>query len=183
MSREPVAAKKKEASPERGLFSVRENAGLFSPGLRLVVVMVDGVPRLRLDRVLVDPGGSWDIGIEVGACWNQVVFHLVLAGRAGFDLDAAGVDALIRNQVFLGVDRTLRRQIFSGDFVAVVAPLLLGYGSSVADEDDGGVGFLLRVEGYVVEAGFGFIVDAGRTMPVSLELGGSERAEEEALRR
>src|ERR1700761_680550 len=145
----------------------------------LLVVVVGRCKRLaglRLHRGLVNRGGAGDVGVEGGAGGNEVVIDLVGAGGAGADRDAAGIDALLLDQVVLGVDGTLRGQILHD--CGLVMPSLASrscFGGGVAHHNQSCIGRTLRVERDVIEAALGVVVYASRTALVVIELDGAQR--------
>src|SRR5581483_7091848 len=113
--------------------------------------------RRGLDLGLVEGRGPGLL--EGGARRHDPDFRCARAGRAGANLDAAGVNSLLLDQVRLGVDRTLLRYrltVALGLFV-------------VADDYRAGIGLALQAKRNIVQDGLGFVVHARRTLGV-LEL-------------
>src|SRR5262249_21622847 len=96
---------------------------------------------------------------------NQVVLHLLTGFGTSPDLDTGGINALLLDQVVLRVDSALRCHLRT----------LLLIGCRVANHNSSRIRLTLQVEGYVIQAGLGFVVDASRTALVTIEVDRAER--------
>ena len=122
---------------------------------------------LRLDGGLIDRGRTSDVAVEGGSGGNEVVFYFVDRLGAGTDRDAGCVDALLLDQVVLGVDRALSSEVVNRGRMLLLA---LGWSflrSCFTNHDYRRIRLLLGVQCYFVEAGLGFVVDAGWTLGVT----------------
>src|ERR1700749_4072520 len=159
-------AKKKGLTGDRSALCAEERL-LVSGSRLLVTCMVGGAARAGLwpHAVLVHLGCTLHIVVEVGASRNQVVLFLLASLAASPNLDPGGIDALLLNQVVLGVDGALRSQLRTL-FLACCR---------VANHNSSRIRLTLQVEGYVIQAGLGFVVDAARTALVTIEVDRAER--------
>ena len=94
---------------------------------------------------------------------------------SGGHADAAGVDSLVIDQVVLDVDRTLLVKVLDlgvfmpgRNFLLLRSDQLL-FRVRVSCDDYSGIGGLLQVEGNLIQAGLGFIVDARWPLGISCE--------------
>ena len=115
--------------------------------------------------VLVHLGCALHVAVEVGAGRYQVILHLLTGLGTSPNLDAGGIDALLLDQVVLGVDGALCCQLRT----------LLLVGCRVANHNSSGIRLTLQVESDVIQAGLGFVVDASRTALVTIEVDRAER--------
>ena len=112
-------------------------------------------PRYNLDSALVDCGKASLVKRCSG--WDEGRGYRLAVLRSGVDRDTAGVDALLRYQVVLGVD--------SAGCCRLAAILLRAAG--VADNGKLRIRRALQVQGDIVEASLGFVVYTGRTLLVT----------------
>ncbi len=133
----------------------------------LLLVVRGGVASAGLwpHTVLVHLGCTLHIGVEVGTGRNQVILHLLTGLGTSPNLDTRGINALLLDQVVLGVDGALRCQLRT----------LFLIGCRVANHNSSRIRLTLQVEGYVIQAGLGFVVDACRTALVAIEVDRAER--------
>ena len=165
-----------------GALSLVSCCGFFPR--RLVMVVHRSRPRLGLHGVLVDWRRARHVVVERCACRNQVILHLVLAVGPCPHLDAAGVNALLRDQVGLGVHRALRRYLLCGHGVrTLIFRLRSRHWRRVADHHQRGIRLLLSVQPYVIQASLGFVVDSRRTPLVLVELDRAKRLRLRSRRR
>src|SRR6201996_2399962 len=159
-------AKKKGLTGDRSALCA-EGRLLVSGSRLLVTCMVGGAARAGLwpHAVLVHLGCTLHIVVEVGASRNQIVLFLLASLAASPNLDTGGIDALLLNQVVLGVDGALRSQLRTLFLVCC----------RVANHNSSRIRLTLQVEGYVIQAGLGFVVDAARTALVTIEVDRAER--------
>src|SRR6185437_14874126 len=144
----------------------------FTARFLLLLVTTSMVSRGRSRyRALIHSGDT--SAVEGGAGRNQGRRYSLAILRSGVDRDAAGVDSLLLDQVFLRVDSALGSNL---------ATVLLGAGS-VSDECKLRIRRLLQFEGDIVEAGLAFVVDTDRTTLVTLEVDRAEAADRGCRRR
>src|SRR5882757_2537445 len=163
-------AKKKGLTGDRPALLLRKNALLLCCSSRFLGVMTGMVSRmagagLRPHAVLVHLGCTLHVAVEGGTGRNQVVLHLLTGFCTSPNLDAGGINALLLDQVVLGVDGALRCNLRT----------LFLVGCRVANHNSSRIRLTLQVEGYVIQAGLGFVVDASRTALVTIEIDRAER--------
>ncbi len=117
-----------------------------------LTVANDGLLIERVGRGVVEESAGWDEGVGDG----------LVGCLAGADFDARWVDALLLDEVLAFVEGALGGESW-----------LLAWGL-VADDDQAGIGLLAEGEGNVVEAAFGFVVDAHGTFGVAREADAAE---------
>src|ERR1700733_9532286 len=107
------------------------------------------------------------------AGWDQRRRHSLAVVSTGVDRDTAGIDALLRNQVCLGVDGTL-----SSELIALLLCAVL-----IANHSQLRIGGALQVESDIVQAGLGFVIYTSRPLLVAIEVDRAELAGRRCWRR
>ena len=123
---------------------------------------------LRFDDRLIDGGGSGYVAVEGCASGYQVVLHFVDALGSGADADAGSINALLGDQIRLGVDGALRGQVLL-NLRRMSALLRRRWRSSFTDHGDRGIRSLLCAQSNLIEASLGFVVDTSRALGVTTE--------------